>query len=173
MSLAPSRSLFFLAFLAGALTLGASFYLEFGVSLRPCFLCQMQRAFLAAVTLINLVAALHNPRRSVIYVYGLASMGFALLGAMTAVRQVLLQNAAPDQAADCWPSLHYMIENLSFSQALQLTVKGTVDCVEINWTLFDLSLPEWSLLFFVGMLILGAIQFSPLLSSHRLRPARR
>lgn len=172
MSLAPSLSLFFLAFLAGALTLGASFYLEFGVSLRPCFLCQMQRAFLAAVTLINLVAALHNPRRSVIYVYGLASMGFALLGAMTAVRQVLLQNAAPDQAADCWPSLHYMIENLSFWQALQLTVKGTVDCVEITWTLFDLSLPEWSLLFFVGMLILNILQFSRLFLSPRLRLAR-
>ena len=65
-----------------------------------------------------------------------------------------------------------MIENLSFWQALQLTVKGTVDCVEINWTLFDLSLPEWSLLFFVGMLILGALQFSRLLWSQRLRPAR-
>lgn len=116
---------------------------------------------------------IHNPKRSVTYLYGLASMAFALLGAITAVRQVLLQNAAPEQAANCWPSLHYMIENLSFWQALQLTVKGTVDCVEINWTLFDLSLPEWSLLFFVGMLILGAMQFSRLLLSHRLRPARR
>ena len=173
MSLAPSRSLFFLAFLAGALTLGASFYLEFGASLRPCFLCQMQRGFLAVFTLINLLAAIHSPKRSAIYLYGVASMGCALLGAITAVRQVLLQNAAPDQAADCWPSLHYMIENLSVWQALQLTVKGTVDCMDISWTLFDLSLPEWSLLFFVGMLILGAIQFSPLLSSHRLRPARR
>ena len=170
MSLAPSRSLFLLAFLAGALTLSASFYLEFGASLRPCFLCQMQRGFLAAFTLINLVAALHNPKRSATYLYGLASMGCALFGAITAVRQVLLQNATPDQAADCWPSLHYMIENLSFWQAMQSTVKGTVDCVEINWTLFDLSLPEWSLLFFVGMLILGGMQFSRLLLSQRLRP---
>ena len=172
MSLAPSRSLFFLAFMAGALTLGVSFYLEFGASLRPCFLCQMQRVFLAAFALINLVAALHNPQRSGIYLYGVASMGCALLGATTAVRQVLLQNVAPDQAADCWPSLHYMIENLSFWQALQLTVKGTVDCVEINWTLFELSLPEWSLLFFVGMLILGLLQFSRLLLSQRLGPTR-
>jgi disulfide bond formation protein DsbB len=173
MSLAPSRSLFFLAFLAGALTLSASFYLEFGVSLRPCFLCQLQRGFLAAFTLINLVAALHSPRRCAIYLYGLASMGFALLGAITAVRQVLLQNAPPDQAADCWPNLHHMIESLSFWQALQLTVKGTVDCVEINWTLFDLSLPEWSLLFFVGMLILGVIQFSRLFFSQRFRAVRQ
>ena len=42
MSLAPSRSLFLLAFLAGALTLGASFYLEYAAFLRPCFLCQVQ-----------------------------------------------------------------------------------------------------------------------------------
>ena len=127
----------------------------------------MQRIFLAAFTLINLLGALNNPKRSAVYLYGLTSMGCALLGALTAVRQVLLQNVTPDQAADCWPSLHYMIESLSFWQALQLTVKGTVDCVEINWTLFELSLPEWSLLFFVGMLILGAMQFSrPLLSQH-------
>ncbi|CAI2800060.1 MULTISPECIES: disulfide bond formation protein B [Pseudomonas] len=173
MSLAPSRSLFFFAFLAGTLTLGASFYLEFGASLRPCFLCQMQRGFLAAFTLNNLAATLHNPKRSVICRYGLASMSFALLGAITAVRQVLLQNAAPDQTADCWPSLHYMIENLSFWQALQLTVKGSVDCMDINWTLFDLSLPEWSLLFFLGMLILGFMQFSRLFLSQHLRPLGR
>ncbi|QHF47633.1 disulfide bond formation protein B [Pseudomonas sp. S35] len=172
MSLAPSRSLFFLAFMAGALTLGASFYLEFGASLRPCFLCQIQRIFLAAFTLINLVAAIHNPRRSAVCLYGLAGMGCALLGAITAVRQVLLQNVASDQLADCGPSLHYMIENLSLWQALQLTVKGTVDCVEINWTLFDLSLPEWSLLFFLGMLVLGAVQFSGVLMGQRLHPTR-
>ncbi|PQZ94243.1 MULTISPECIES: disulfide bond formation protein B [Pseudomonas] len=173
MSLAPSRSLCFIAFMAGALTLGASFYLEFGASLRPCFLCQMQRIFLAAFTLINLVAALHNPKRPIFNLYWLASMGCALFGAVTAARQVLLQKAALDQAADCWPSLHSMIDNLSLWQALQSTVKGTVDCVEINWTLFDLSLPEWSLLFFLGMLILGGMQFSPLLPGHRLRSARR
>jgi protein dithiol:quinone oxidoreductase len=172
MSLAPSRSLFLLAFMAGALTLGASFYLEYGALLRPCFLCQLQRIFLATFTLINLVAALHNPRRSAAYLYGMGSMGCALLGAITAVRQVLLQNAAPEQATDCWPSLQYMIENLSLWQALQLTVKGTVDCVEINWTLFDLSLPEWSLLFFVAMLSLGIMQFSPLLFGRRLGLAR-
>jgi len=165
--------LFFLAFMAGALTLGVSFYLEFGASLRPCFLCQMQRVFLAAFALINLVAALHNPQRPAIYLYGVASTGCALMGAITAARQVLLQNVAPGQAADCWPGLHHMIENLSFWQALQLTVKGGADCVEINWTLFDLSLPEWSLLFFVGMLILGFVQFSRLLSSQRLRLMRR
>ena len=173
MSLAPSRSLFFLAFMAGALTLGVSFYLEFGASLRPCFLCQMQRVFLAAFALINLVAALHNPQRPAIYLYGVASTGCALMGAITAARQVLLQNVAPGQAADCWPSVQHMLENLSVWQAMRSVFNGTVDCVEINWTLFDLSLPEWSLLFFVGMLILGFVQFSRLLSSQRLRLMRR
>lgn len=172
MSLAPSRSLFFLAFMAGALTLGASFYLEYGALLRPCFLCMVQRILLAAFTLINLVAAIHGPKRSGIYLYWLASMGCALLGAITAVRQVLLQNTPAEQLPTCWPSLQYMIENLSPWQALKLTFKGTVDCVEINWTLFDLSLPEWSLLFFIAMLILGVTQFSRLLFDQRLKLAR-
>jgi disulfide bond formation protein DsbB len=41
---------------------------------------------------------------------------------------------------------------------LQQVFKGAVDCVEISWTLFDLSLTEWSLLFFVAMMILGVCQ---------------
>ncbi|WP_339527747.1 disulfide bond formation protein B [Pseudomonas mucidolens] len=172
MSLVPSRSLFFLAFMAGALTLGASFYLEYGALLRPCFLCLIQRTLLAAFTLINLVAALHGPKRSGIYLYWSASMLCALLGAITAVRQVLLQNIPPDQLPNCWPSLQYMIEHLSPWQALQLAFKGTVDCAEINWTLFDLSIPEWSLLFFVAMLMLGATQFSRLLFRQGFRLAR-
>jgi disulfide bond formation protein DsbB len=36
--------------------------------------------------------------------------------------------------------------------------KGTIDCAQISWTLFDLSIPEWSLLFFVAMMILGVYQ---------------
>ncbi|ROM47818.1 disulfide bond formation protein B [Pseudomonas poae] len=171
MSLAPLRSMFFLAFMVGALTLGASFYLEYGALLQPCFLCQVQRLFLAIYALISLIAALHNPGRSGLYLYGLASMGCACFGAITAVRQVLLQNAPSDQIQNCWPSLQYMIENLSFWQAVRSVFNGTVDCVEINWTLFDLSLPEWSLLFFSAMLVLGFMQFSRLLFSQRLRIA--
>ena len=169
MSLAPLRSLFFLAFMAGALTLGASFYLEYGALLQPCFLCQVQRLLLATFALINLMAALHNPGRSGLCLYGLASTVCALLGAITAGRQVLLQNIPSGAGRDCWPSLHYMIENLSFWQAARSVFNGTVDCVEINWTLFDLSLPEWSLLFFVAMLILGVMQCSRLLFSKHLR----
>ncbi|MDY4303323.1 disulfide bond formation protein B [Pseudomonas salmasensis] len=171
MSLAPLRSLFFLAFMAGALTLGASFYLQYGALLRPCFLCQVQRLFLASFALINLIATLHRPGRSGLCLYALASLGCALLGAITAGRQVLLQNRPTSQVGDCWPSLQHMLENLSVWQAMRSVFNGTVDCVEINWTLFDLSLPEWSLLFFVAMLILGFMQVSRLLFGRHLRLA--
>ncbi|MFC6337187.1 disulfide bond formation protein B [Pseudomonas sp. CCM 7891] len=172
MSLAPSRSLFLLAFMAGALTLGASFYLEYGALLRPCFLCLVQRVFLAIFTLINLAAAVHGPTRHGIYLYGGASMGCTLLGAITALRQVLLQNIPEDQLPNCWPSLQHMIADLSFLEALKRAFQGGFDCVEINWTLFDLSLPEWSLLFFIGMLTLGAAQFSRLVFSQRFHPVK-
>ena len=46
MSLACSRSLFFMAFTAGAFALGASYYLEYVVGLTPCSLCLVQRLFL-------------------------------------------------------------------------------------------------------------------------------
>ena len=39
MSLACTRSLFFMVFVAGALALGVSYYLEYAVGLMPCGLC--------------------------------------------------------------------------------------------------------------------------------------
>jgi disulfide bond formation protein DsbB len=51
-----------------------------------------------------------------------------------------------------------MFAGSALLSVLQQVFKGAVDCVEISWTLFDLSLTEWSLLFFVAMMILAVYQ---------------
>ncbi|MNC81062.1 disulfide bond formation protein B [compost metagenome] len=35
--------------------------------------------------------------------------------------------------------------------ALHRVLDGAIDCANITWTLFDLSIPEWSLLFFLAV----------------------
>ena len=57
MSLACSRSLFFMAFTAGAFALGASYYLEYAVGLTPCSLCLVQRLFLTLLCATSGLAA--------------------------------------------------------------------------------------------------------------------
>ncbi|RON56446.1 disulfide bond formation protein B [Pseudomonas frederiksbergensis] len=155
MSLACSRSLFFMAFTAGALALGVSYYLEYVVGLKPCGLCLLQRTCLALLMIVCVVASVHGPRRFGSFVYWLLGVCASLGGTVTAWRQVLLQS---DPQQLCSPNLEELFGGLPWACTVQRLFEAAGDCAEISWTLFDLSIPEWSLLFFVAMLILGLYQ---------------
>lgn len=158
MSLASPRSLFLLAFLGSIALLGGALYLEHGVGLEPCPLCIVQRIFVILFGLICLAAALHGPASTGQRLYAGVALFAALGGAATAGRQVWLQNIPPDQLPSCLPSLEYMMEALPFQEIVRQVLHGTADCAEVGWTLFGMSLPEWSLLAFVAMILFTLLQ---------------
>ena len=158
MSLACSRSLFFLVFVAGALALGVSYYLEYAVGLQPCGMCLLQRMCLALLTGVCLGASVHGPGRLASFLYWMLGLLCSLAGTVTAWRQVLLQTSPVHPLADCSANLSDLLATTPWLNVVQQMFKGTADCAQISWTLFDLSLPEWSLLFFVAMTILSLQQ---------------
>jgi disulfide bond formation protein DsbB len=158
MSLACSRSLFFMAFIAGALALGVSYYLEYALGLRPCGLCLVQRFCLALLTVVCLMASVHGPGRTGTVLYWLLCLGCSLAGTVAAWRQVLLQSLPMEHAAVCSTHLADLFAGSAWLSVLQQLFKGGGECVEVSWSLFDLSLTEWSLLYFVAMMILAAYQ---------------
>lgn len=158
MSLACSRSLFFMVFIAGALALGVSYYLEYAIGLKPCGLCLLQRFCLALLAGVCLLAAVHGPGRFGSFLYWLLGLLCSLAGTATAWRQVLLQGDAMEQPPTCSPNLTEVFANTPWDCIVQRLYEGTADCTQISWTLFDLSIPEWSLLFFVAMMIVGGYQ---------------
>lgn len=158
MSLACSRSLFFMAFLAGAVVLGASYYLEFAVGLEPCGLCMLQRLCLLLFMLVCMVAALHGPRYLGSGVYWLASLVCAIAGTAIAWRQVLLQSDPVEQLVACSPDVQGFSRDMPLLCLLRQMFEGTVDCARISWSLFGLSIAEWSLMFFVAVSILATYQ---------------
>ncbi|MES2819098.1 MAG: disulfide bond formation protein B [Pseudomonadota bacterium] len=159
MPLASTRSLFFLAFLTSVALMGVGFYLQYGVGLEPCPLCMVQRAFFVAFGVICLVAALHNPARGGRRVYAVLALLMAAGGAATAGRQVWLQNIPADQLPACLPGLDYMLESgQPLLEIIGTVLHGSADCAEVNWTFLSMSIPEWSLLAFVGMLVFGLFQ---------------
>jgi len=170
MSLACSRSLFFTVFVTGTLVLGASYYLEYAVGLTPCGLCLLQRVCLALLTGICLMAAVQGPGQLGAFLYWLSGLICSLAGTATAWRQVLLQSDPVHQLSACAPNLTDPFANAPWTCVMQQMFKGTVDCVQITWTLFDLSIPEWSLLFFVAMMILCVYQLLRLVWSALQRP---
>ncbi|MHC8323318.1 disulfide bond formation protein B [Pseudomonas sp. GB2N2] len=170
MSLACSRSLFFMVFVAGALALGISYYLEYAVGLQPCGRCLLQRVCLALLTGVCLVASVHGPDRLGAFLYWLLGVLCSLAGTVIAGRQVLLQGDPLQQLSPCSPNFVELFANNSWVGTVQQMFNGTADCAQISWTLFDLSLPEWSLLFFVGATIVGVYQLLRLLRMTLQRP---
>lgn len=158
MNLASPRSLFFLAFLGCLALMGGALYLEHSVGLEPCPLCVVQRIFVILFGLVCLIAALHGPAVLGRRVYAGLALLLAGAGAAGAGRQIWLQGIPPEQLPSCLPSLEYMMEALPFQEIVRQVLHGTADCAEVNWTLFGMSIPEWSLLAFVGMILLSLYQ---------------
>jgi disulfide bond formation protein DsbB len=170
MSLACSRSLFFTLSIASALVLGVSYYLEYAVGLKPCGLCLLQRLCLALLMGVCLIAAVHGPGRFGAFFYWLLGLACIFAGTLTAWWQVLLQSDPARQLSTCAPDLTEQFASASWTCIVRLIFNGTIDCQQVAWTLFDLSLPEWSLLFFVAMMILGVYQLLRLVRIRAQRP---
>jgi disulfide bond formation protein DsbB len=151
MHLARTRTLFFLAFIACALIVGATFYLERVVGNAPCPLCFAQRVLLLTCSLVCLMAALHAPRTLGWRIYSGILLFASLAGAAMAGRQVWLQASPPENPAACLVNLQYLLDTQPWVKVLAMIFAGSAGCSEITWSLFGISLPEWSLLAFSGV----------------------
>ncbi|MBT2338165.1 MULTISPECIES: disulfide bond formation protein B [Pseudomonas] len=145
---ACSRFVFLMASIAAALALGIASYLEYSVGLTPCSLCVLQRICLMLFLVNSLVACVHGPRRKGSIFYGVTAWVFSSGGMTLAWHQVLIQSRSIQLLADC---VGPFSRAQSWWYALHRVLDGAVDCANISWTLFGLSIPEWSLLFFLAV----------------------
>jgi disulfide bond formation protein DsbB len=151
MHLARTRVVFFLAFIACELIMGVAFYLERVVGLMPNPLGILQRSLFLFCGLVCLVATLHAPSRRGWRIYCAVIAVTALLGAAFAARQVALQASPPEDLVLCLVNQQSLLETLPFMSVVWQILLGQADCSEITWSLFGISLPEWSLLAFSGL----------------------
>jgi disulfide bond formation protein DsbB len=141
--------------------LGFALYVEHGMFMLPCPLCILQRFFFAAMGVVGLIAALHNPRsRGGRVGYGGLIALLAGVGGSIAARHVWLQLQPPSGFPSCsGQGLSYMFESLGLIDALATTLAGQADCAKIDWVFLGLSMPAWTLVCFallgVGALIAG------------------
>lgn len=150
MSLASSRSLFLLASIAAALVLGITFYLEYAVGLTPCSLCILQRLCLTLFLMTCLAACVHGPGLGGSVVYAAVGVVFVSGGLALAWYHVLAQSDSIELLPDCLAKLRGAD---LWWHAMHRALDGAIDCTSVSWTLFRLSIPEWSLLFFIALFI--------------------
>lgn len=140
-------------FAAGAVIcaalLGYASYLQYGLGLKPCPLCYVQRYFFFALMGVFVIAAVHSPRRIGALAYGILALLFAAGGAAAASRQVWLQHLPPDKVPQCGPDLFFMLKNFPLGDTLMKLVEGTGECAVVDWRFLGLSIAGWALVWFV------------------------
>lgn len=149
------RIIFLGGFLVCAGLMAAALYFQYVEHIEPCPLCIFQRVFVILTGLVLLAGALHNPRGWGRRVYGAFAILTAGLGGGVAGRQVWIQHLPFDQQPGCSYDFATMLEKFPLHKTLSLVLKGTGDCAQVNWTFLGLSMPEWTLIFFIGFVGLG------------------
>lgn len=152
------RIWFLLAGLSCFSMLGVGAYLQFVENLEPCPLCISQRIALLALGLVFLTAAIHNPRQKGIKIYSIAGAVTALAGGSISTRHIWVQHLPPNEVPECGPGLSYVFENFPLTETIKLMLSGTGDCAKVDWTLLGLSIPEWTLMSFLGLATLSLLQ---------------
>ncbi len=152
------RIWFFVGFVSCISMLGIGAYLQFVEHLEPCPLCISQRIGLLAVGVLMLIAALHNPGIAGIKIYAIAGAILASIGGSISIRHIWIQHLPPDQVPECGPGLDYVFENFPLAETIKLMLSGTGDCAIVDWTLLGFSIPELTLLAFLGLAGLSLLQ---------------
>jgi len=151
----PFRAQYAFGGVACIALLAYAFYEQFQMGVEPCPLCIFQRLAFIAMALVFLVAAAHGPRAGGRRVYAVLVVLAAAIGAGIAGYHLWVQHIGPDPTAGCTPGWNYWVENFSYRQAwvktLQNAFTGHADCADVNWSFLGLSMPAWTLAWYVGL----------------------
>ncbi len=133
-----------------ALLIGYAIFLQFHDYLQPCPLCIFQRIAFAALGLVLLAAGLHAPSRpGGRRAWGVLALLVAAVGIGIAGRHVWLQHLPPDQVPMCGPGLNFLMEAMPVTSVVRTVLTGSGECAKVDWTFLGMSMPEWSLVWFV------------------------
>ena len=61
------------------------------------------------------------------------------------------------QVPDCGPGFAFMVEFFSLAEAVREAFTGSGECAEVDWAFLGLSMPGWTLIWYVVVLIITAL----------------
>lgn len=146
------RTGYLLGFVASFSLVALALVIQTKFKLEPCPLCISQRMVFIGLGILFVIAVIVNPKQTLVRnILALLQVLTALGGAGVAVRHWYLQANRESMIADCGVGFDYMFENFPLQKALTLIFRGTGDCAAIEWTFVGLTLPQLSLIAFVGL----------------------
>lgn len=138
--------------------LAYGYFLEFFEDLLPCPMCIFQRLCYMAIALVSLIAVIQAPQRTGGITYGVLVIMLSSIGASIAARQTWLQHIPQELVPECGPGLEFMLEMYPLLETVERALLGTGDCAAVSWTFISMSIAEWSLVCFIGLLVVALYQ---------------
>ena len=133
--------------------IGFAIFTQFQWGLEPCPKCIFQRMAFAALGLVLLIAGLHAPKgKAGRRVWGVLGVIAAAVGAGIAGRHLWVQ-LFPPPIPSCAAPFEFMRETMDTPSLIRQVLMGPGDCGTIDWTFLGLSMPGWSLVWFVLLAI--------------------
>jgi len=155
--------IFTLVFLACVGILGFALYLQHVEQLDPCPWCIVQRLLFIAVGLISLVAALHRAGPLIATFYAMLGAATALGGAAAAGYHVYLLADEERLKACAGSAVERFLDRTDVGSWIPPLLQYDGPCTIADWSFLWLSIPEWSLIWFI---VLGVVlAFTPSLAS--------
>lgn len=131
----------------------AIFYFQNHLGLEPCPMCIFQRVAMLAAGIFFLLAAVHGPVGSGRWIYAAGASLASLAGAFIAGRHVWLQGLPEHERPACGPTLNYLMDMLPLREVVETVLRGDGNCAKIDWMLLGLSIPGWTLVVFIGLIL--------------------
>ena len=123
---------------------------------RPCPMCILQQISLAAIVIISLIALFNKQKVLFNRIYSFMIGISSLAGALVAIRQVWLEYS-PNRAASCHVAANALLSHLPQVDFVNDYLLKAPDCATDIWKLFGLSMPTYSIIFFV---VTGILHFN-------------
>lgn len=138
--------------LISLIILALSFYFEYVKHLQPCPLCLMQRFFVLIIFFLSFTAVYIRFLKTA-RLLSILQIIAASLGLFLALRQIWLQNLPSNQIPACLPDISILIRYFPWKDLLHALFWGTGNCAEVTWTWLGLSMPAWSALYFIFIIL--------------------
>ena len=141
-----------LIFLSCTGVIGFALYLQLVINLLPCPLCIAQRIAYWLVGLTALFACIHDPRDLGRKIYCSFIAIFSLIGLLFALRHSWLIRYP--EAFECGISAEEeFLNTLSIANWWPSMFEANGDCADVKWEFMSLTIPDWSVIFFLLFLI--------------------
>lgn len=146
------RKILWFSAILSFLAVCGSFILQYVFGMNPCVLCILQRLTVLAVGGISISMALSNQRTQIIRTISVLIVSMpTIYGAGVAIYQLWIQSLPPETAPSCGAPWSFRLREWPLFDYWEFLVRGFGNC-SIPDYLFGITLPIWSLLYFLFIL---------------------